>query len=216
MILQQKLDAQKRKTETSAPKEILDIMHRATEDLVKSGIMDRIVKKGDKAPDFRLKDIKGNIVILKEKLSGGPVVLGFYRGRWWPYCNLELEALEQAFTEIKSLGASLLMISPQTEEHSRAFVKNKKLSMEILSDPGNQTAEKYGLVHTVPEDLKKVYLQFGTDLTKYNNDDSWRLPMPGRYIIDQDQMVRYAEVSPDYTIRPDPSHTIDVLKKIIV
>jgi peroxiredoxin len=128
---------------------------------------------------------------------------------------LELEALEQAFTEIKSLGASLLMISPQTEEHSRAFVKNKKLSMEILSDPGNQTAEKYGLVHTVPEDLKKVYLQFGTDLTKYNNDDSWRLPMPGRYIIDQDQMVRYAEVSPDYTIRPDPSHTIDVLKKII-
>jgi peroxiredoxin len=216
MILQQKLDAQKKKTETSAPKEILDIMHRATEDLVKSGIMDRIVKKGDKAPDFRLKDIKGNIVILKEKLSGGPVVLGFYRGRWWPYCNLELEALEQAFTEIKSLGASLLMISPQTEEHSRAFVKNKKLSMEILSDPGNQTAEKYGLVHTVPEDLKKVYLQFGTDLTKYNNDDSWRLPMPGRYIIDQDQMVRYAEVSPDYTIRPDPSHTIDVLKKIIV
>jgi peroxiredoxin len=216
MILQQKLDAQKKKTETSAPKEILDIMHRATEDLVKSGIMDRIVKKGDKAPDFRLKDIKGNIVILKEKLSGCPVVLGFYRGRWWPYCNLELEALEQAFTEIKSLGASLLMISPQTEEHSRAFVKNKKLSMEILSDPGNQTAEKYGLVHTVPEDLKKVYLQFGTDLTKYNNDDSWRLPMPGRYIIDQDQMVRYAEVSPDYTIRPDPSHTIDVLKKIIV
>jgi peroxiredoxin len=216
MILQQKLDAQKKKTETSAPKEILDIMHRATEDLVKSGIMDRIVKKGDKAPDFRLKDIKGNIVILKEKLSGGPVVLGFYRGRWWPYCNLELEALEQAFTEIKSLGASLLMISPQTEEHSRAFVKNKKLSMEILSDPGNQTAEKYGLVHTVPEDLKKVYLQFGTDLTKYNNDDSWKLPMPGRYIIDQDQMVRYAEVSPDYTIRPDPSHTIDVLKKIIV
>jgi len=82
MILQQKLDAQKKKTETSAPKEILDIMHRATEDLVKSGIMDRIVKKGDKAPDFRLKDINGNIVILKEKLSGGPVVLGFYRGRW--------------------------------------------------------------------------------------------------------------------------------------
>jgi peroxiredoxin len=106
------------------------------------------------------------------------------------------------------------MISPQTEEHSRAFVKKKKLSMEILSDPGNQTAEKFGLVYTVPEDLKKVYLQFGIDLAKYNDDDSWRLPMSARYIIDQDQVIRYAEVSPDYTVRPDPSHTINALKEI--
>jgi len=36
-----------------------------------------------------------------------------------------------------------------------------------------------------------------------------------RYIIDQDQVVRYAEVNPDYTVRPDPSHTIEVLKEII-
>jgi len=107
------------------------------------------------------------------------------------------------------------MISPQTEKHSREFVKSKKLSMKLLSDPGNQTAVKYGLVYTVPEDLKKVYLQFGIDLPKYNDDDSWRLPMSARYIIDKQQMIRYAEVSPDYTIRPDPSHTIDVLKKII-
>jgi peroxiredoxin len=214
MNLQQKLDTQKKKTETSAPKEALEVMHRATEDLAKSGIMDRIVKKGDRAPDFTLNDINGNTVNLKERLLKCPVVLGFYRGRWWPYCNLELEALEQAYTEIKSLGASFLMISPQTEEHSRAFVKNKKLSMEILSDPGNQTAEKYGLVYTVPADLKKVYLQFGIDLTKYNDDDTWRLPMSARYIIDQDQVIRYAEVSPDYTVRPDPSHTIDVLKEM--
>lgn len=87
--------------------------------------------------------------------------------------------------------------------------------MEILSDPDNQTAEKYGLVFTVPEDLKQVYLKFGTDLLKYNGDDSWRLPMPARYIIDQDQVIRYAEVNPDYTIRPDPSHTINELKIII-
>ena len=106
------------------------------------------------------------------------------------------------------------MISPQTEERSRAFVKSKNLSVELLSDPGNRTAEKYGLVHTVPEDLKKIYLQFGIDLSKYNDDDSWRLPMPARYIIDQDQAIRYAEVNPDYTKRPDPLHTIKALKKI--
>jgi hypothetical protein len=82
MSLQQKLDAQKKEIETSAPKEALEVMHRATEDLAKSGIMDRIVKKGDKAPDFMLNDVNGNAVNLKEKLSRGTVVLGFYRGRW--------------------------------------------------------------------------------------------------------------------------------------
>jgi len=82
MSLQQKLDARKKETETSAPKEALEIMHRATEDLAKSGIMDRIVKKGDIAPDFMLNDENGNAVNLKERLSRGPVVLGFYRGRW--------------------------------------------------------------------------------------------------------------------------------------
>ncbi len=82
MSLQQKLDARKKETETSAPKEALEIMHRATEDLAKSGIMDGIVKKGGKAPDFMLNDENGNAVNLKERLSRGPVVLGFYRGRW--------------------------------------------------------------------------------------------------------------------------------------
>jgi hypothetical protein len=82
MSLQQKLDAQKKATETSAPKEAIEVMHRATDNLAKSGIMNRIVKKGDKAPDFMLNDINGNTVNLKEKLSRGPVVLGFYRGRW--------------------------------------------------------------------------------------------------------------------------------------
>jgi peroxiredoxin len=87
--------------------------------------------------------------------------------------------------------------------------------MELLSDPGNRMAQKYGLVFKLPEDLKKVYLQFGIDLEKHNGDGSWTLPMPARYILDQSQVIRYAVVHPDYTIRPDPSHTIEALQKIV-
>ena len=82
MSLQDKLDAQKKEFESSAPKEALETMHRATEDLRKSGIMDQVIKNGDKAPDFTLNDAYGNSVQLKERLAKGPVVLGFYRGRW--------------------------------------------------------------------------------------------------------------------------------------
>ena len=117
--------------------------------------------------------------------------------------------------EITSLGASLLMVSPQTVEHCRAFVEEKGLSMGLLADPGNETAEKYGLAFALPEDLKNLYLQFGIDLEEYNGDTSWRLPMPARYIINQEQTIVYARVNPDHTMRPEPSHTIDALRKIV-
>lgn len=82
MKLQQKLDAQREKFESSAPSQAVEIMHRATEQLRKSGIVERAAKVGDKAPDFTLNNAYGTPVQLKQSLAGGPVVLGFYRGRW--------------------------------------------------------------------------------------------------------------------------------------
>ena len=64
-IIQQKLDAPKKQVETSAPKEALDIMHRATQDLAQSGIMERIVKKGCQAPDFTLKELHPEVRLEK-------------------------------------------------------------------------------------------------------------------------------------------------------
>lgn len=87
--------------------------------------------------------------------------------------------------------------------------------MELLSDLGNRVAEQYGLVYTYPGDLKKAYLQMGIDLEKYNDDDSWRLPIPTRYIIDQNRVIRYAVANADHTIRTDPEHTIKALKEMV-
>ena len=82
MSLQEKLNAKKKEFQSSAPKEALDIMHRATEDLSNSGIMDRILRVGDTAPDFTLNNADGRPVRLQEVLSQQVVVLSFYRGRW--------------------------------------------------------------------------------------------------------------------------------------
>lgn len=82
MSLQEKLDELKKQFESSAPKDAVEIMHRATEDLRTSGIPDRAVKVGDVAPDFTLNNAYGEPIQLKERLLEGPVVLGFYRGRW--------------------------------------------------------------------------------------------------------------------------------------
>jgi len=128
---------------------------------------------------------------------------------------MELEALAKAAPDIESLGATLVMISPQKIEYSRQMMKDKGLSAVMLSDPGNKTAARYGIRYELPEDLKKIYRQFGVDLVEYNADDSGTLPLAARLIIDRQGIVRHADISADYTIRPDPQKTIDALKKII-
>src|SRR5208337_4212099 len=82
MTLQYELNALKAKSETRIPAEILAVMHRATEDLEKSGLKDKVPKVGDRAPDFSLKDTEGSLVSLSSLLECGLVVLSFYRGGW--------------------------------------------------------------------------------------------------------------------------------------
>jgi cytochrome oxidase Cu insertion factor (SCO1/SenC/PrrC family) len=82
MGLQEKLTRLRKGFEAQAPKEVVEIMHRATNYLEKSGILDGTVKVGDQAPDFSLKNADGQEFSLKNLLSHGPVVLSFYRGKW--------------------------------------------------------------------------------------------------------------------------------------
>jgi len=82
MSLQEKMTQFKKRFEARAPKEALEIMHRATEILKDSGILEHAPKVGDKATDFTLENTEGKEIRLSRLLKEGPVVLGFYRGRW--------------------------------------------------------------------------------------------------------------------------------------
>ena len=82
MKLQEKMDAYKKGMLEKAPKEALEIMHRATEAVINSGMLENTVKVGEKAPAFRLENTSGGVISLDSLLSKGPLVLGFYRGKW--------------------------------------------------------------------------------------------------------------------------------------
>jgi hypothetical protein len=82
MTLKEKIDAYKESFKARVPKEIREVMLRATENLKNSPQMLKTVREGDIAPDFSLKNYNGAEVALGDLIDRGPVVLAFYRGRW--------------------------------------------------------------------------------------------------------------------------------------
>ena len=82
MSLEQKLAALRAAVETRIPPEKAVIMHRATDDLRKSGALDRIAKVGGPMPAFALANHDGQRVSSHELLARGPLVLSFFRGSW--------------------------------------------------------------------------------------------------------------------------------------
>lgn len=82
MALQDKLDAIREASKTRIPPEAQAIMRRSIDDLRASGIMNRVARAGQTAPDFTLSNAAGRAVSLTELRARGSVVLSFYRGRW--------------------------------------------------------------------------------------------------------------------------------------
>lgn len=82
MLLKEKLDAIREAAGKRIPPERQAIMHRATNDLRNSGIMDRIVKVGQPMPDFAGQAHDGRAIRSGDLLARGPLVLSFFRGHW--------------------------------------------------------------------------------------------------------------------------------------
>jgi peroxiredoxin len=217
MSLQAKLDAFKADFEAgkppyNVPASVIETMHRATDELIASGVAAKALKAGDRAPSFVLNDPDGRPVAAVDLLSEGPLVVSFYRGVWCPYCNMELLALQAALPSFRELGAQLVAISPQNAVNSRKSIRTNGLEFPILSDPGNETAAAFGLRFKLPDYLVELYKGLKNELPAFNGDASWTLPMPGRFVIGQDGVILYAEVNPDYTRRPEPEAMLPVLR----
>jgi len=116
--------------------------------------------------------------------------------------------------EILALGAGLVAISPQLPEHNRELAKHRNLTFEILTDGGNEVAGKFGLRFALPQYLRELYATFPLDLAKFNGDSSWTLPIPGRFVVDRQGIIRAAEADPDYTTRPEPSEAVATLRAL--
>lgn len=122
--------------------------------------------------------------------------------------------MQQVIGELRELGATVVAITPQLAEASNSVIEQQRIGFDLLSDPGNAYAAKLGLRFMLPDDLKAVYLSFGNDLAVRNGEASWTLPMPGRFVIDAQGVVRAVDVDPDYQNRPEPQKTVDDVRAL--
>jgi peroxiredoxin len=129
---------------------------------------------------------------------------------------MELEALQKIDSDVRNLGAHIVVITPELERYTRALHKKLNLTFDILTDFHLKTAEQFRLVFTLPDYLRELYKSFGSSLDRFNDEPEYRLPIPARYIIDKQGVIRAADVNADYTIRPEPSETVRQLRMMDV
>ncbi len=212
MAVMNELVALEQERRAKRPAELQAVMDQATAELAASGMADGFLQVGDAAPDFVLPDALGNAVTLADLRAQGPVVLSFYRGAWCPYCNLELQLLQQALPDIRALGATLVAISPQTPDNSLSLAEKHGLAFSVLSDVGNAVARRFGLVFTVPAALRGVYDKLGIDIAAHNGDGSFELPVPGTYVVGRDGTIAFAYANVDYTRRVATAEILEALR----
>jgi|SRR5882762_526045 len=192
--------------------EAIEKMHRATADLKALGIEQQALKIGDLAPSFTLFNQDHLEVSSSDLLRQGPLVMSFFRGHWLPYCNMELEALQGINSEVRALGAQIIVLTPELERYTRALHTRLKLTFDMLTDLHLKTAEQFRLVFTLPEYLRDLYKSFGNALDRFHDEPEFRLPIPARYVVEKQGIIRAADLNADYTVRPEPSKTLRQLR----
>jgi peroxiredoxin len=76
-------------------------------------------------------------------------------------------------------------------------------------------AQRFGLTYRLPDYLIEIYREkLGINVPGYNADASWMLPIPARFVVSKDGIIRKGDADPDYTRRPEPDETVAFLEKL--
>lgn len=113
-----------------------------------------------------------------------------------------------------ALGARLVAISPQLPDSSLSTIEANELTFDVLSDIGNNVARNFGLVWSLPEELRAALRSNNKALPGINGDESWELPVPATYVIARDGAVALAAIDVDYRNRLEPEAILNTLRSL--
>ncbi len=158
-------------------------------------------KIGDSAPNLMGKNHLGKMVNLKELIKNGKVIVMFYRGAWCGYCNKYMSELEATLPEFTAKNATVIAITPETEESISKTVEKTKSSFSIVYDKDRKIMKDWKVAYSLTDDMKTKYKGYGLDLEKQQGD--WMLPVPATYVIGQNGKIEFVHFDENYQQRAD-------------
>ena len=183
--------------------EFADTVERMIERLRASGAGEKAPAPGDPMPEFMLPDQTGRLVSLSELVERGPVVVAFHRGHWCPYCRITADALTRIHGSVQQRGAELVVITPEIERFNAELRSAVGARYPVLSDMDNGYALMLNLAFYVGDEKKKLMQCAGWNISPYNANDNWTLPIPATFVVGSDGHVKARHLDPDYRKRMD-------------
>ncbi len=136
------------------------------------------IQLGERAPDLELPDQGGTTVRLSDYIGNHPVLLIFVRGDWCPGCHIMLRTYERNRERFLEKGIHVLGIGPDTVDVNKDMVERIGVGYKLLSDEGQHTSQRYGVIYSNP------ILDSGVDYEE-------GIPLPASFLVDIDGVVRY-------------------------
>jgi peroxiredoxin len=173
----------------SEPSDIPADRDRSAGHGVAPGLSLRVLRAGEKAPRFRLRDQHGRGVTLSELLVHGSVVLRFCRNENTATCFREFNSLSALHNDVKRLGATLVVIAVEPFDPRPLGRATGSFPFPILPDKKGEVAQSYGLTY-------QVSAANGPDIKDANGNPKGReiMSAPATYVIDQTGLVALAFV----------------------
>lgn len=97
-----------------------------------------------KAPDFRVADLAGEKVSLKDVLGKGPVVVDFW-ATWCKPCLKELPYVDRIREKYADRGVQVLAVtidSPKSQSQVRKYIDTHRYGFTVLLDPEQEVFRK--------------------------------------------------------------------------
>ena len=104
-----------------------------------------MIKERAKAPDFALRDDKGNTLKLSDVLKEKTVILFFYPKANTPGWIREASEFRDAKAKIEKRGAIAIGISADNVDKQAKFRDKHQLNMPLLADTEKQVATDYSV-----------------------------------------------------------------------
>lgn len=164
------------------------------------------------APLFEAFDNDSNFISLQSLLNKGPVVVTFYRGQWCPHCNRYMRNLQDSLDYVVKLGASIVAITPESNDEINKTISKSGASFKIIYDKGHKIMDAYDVTFKISNLNNFMHLVAGININEASGNKDNVLPVPATYIIAPDGHIIGRHFDIDYTKRMPVATILKILQ----